>query len=277
MNANLVTPVIDNFSDAKVNGLINDSGDWDHEVLQDLFLPADIDRILATPISPHIKDTWYWKGDSRGIYSVRHGYHMLTNSYLTVDPHLQFTEWQRLWVLPILPKVKNFLWRCMRNVLPVREILKTKHVWASGGCPFCTYDRETMEHHFCLCPMVNQVWNGSIILNNESLALMLNRVLCGPSLGEAACMWAIWNARNNLIWKEVTFSSIGLKQQVASYCELWNLNYSKVANTTNVVQITSVWVPPQVNVDAAIFSDGVGYGAIIRDHTGRFVSSQCPD
>nr|GLL21746.1 uncharacterized protein LOC109154171 [Ipomoea trifida] len=48
-----------------MRGLLNESGVWDIEVLKDLFLDTNIPRILSTPVSPHVKDTWRWKGDIR--------------------------------------------------------------------------------------------------------------------------------------------------------------------------------------------------------------------
>nr|GMD81369.1 uncharacterized protein LOC109154171 [Ipomoea batatas] len=50
----------------------------------------------------------------------------------------------------------HFLWRCMRFIPPVREILKTRHVWAGGGCPLCAAESETMDHLFCGCPLTKQ-------------------------------------------------------------------------------------------------------------------------
>ncbi|XP_031131743.1 uncharacterized protein LOC116033125 [Ipomoea triloba] len=156
-NSALYTPIIEELRVAPVSGLLNELGECDLEVFNDLFLDSDIHQILSTPISPQIKDTWRWKGNIRGMYSVRHGYKLLTASSLHLDPQLHFIERKNLWSLPVPPKVKNFLWRCMRHVLPVREILKKRHVWAGGGCLFYPEELETMEHIFCDCAVVNHV------------------------------------------------------------------------------------------------------------------------
>nr|GMC71745.1 uncharacterized protein LOC109159798 [Ipomoea batatas] len=68
-NSALHTPAIEELRDATMSGLLNESGVWDIEVLKDLFLDTDIPRILSTLVSPHVKDTWRWKGDIRGVYS----------------------------------------------------------------------------------------------------------------------------------------------------------------------------------------------------------------
>nr|GMD79784.1 uncharacterized protein LOC109154171 [Ipomoea batatas] len=184
---------------------MNQSGSWDEDVVKDLFEPSDVPRILATPVSPDSRDEWRWRDDIRGIYSVRQGYRLLTPISAHADPQLQFVEWRKLWRLPVPPKVKNFLWRCMRYVLPVRETLKARHVWAGGGCPFCSFDMETMDHLFCSCPAVAQVWHDSSILHHDSLVMLVNGCLCSPSVKEAvhvaAKLWLLWAARNDVIWK----------------------------------------------------------------------------
>nr|GMC58055.1 binding partner of ACD11 1-like [Ipomoea batatas] len=48
-------------------------GNWDVELLNDIFDAPDIPRILRTPISPTQTDSWYWKGDVRGMDSVKQG------------------------------------------------------------------------------------------------------------------------------------------------------------------------------------------------------------
>nr|GMD78296.1 uncharacterized protein LOC109147522 [Ipomoea batatas] len=55
--------------EAKVCNLMTASGDWDDEVVRDLFSSYDVPRILNTPISPNHHDTWCWKGDVRGQYT----------------------------------------------------------------------------------------------------------------------------------------------------------------------------------------------------------------
>nr|GME11641.1 uncharacterized protein LOC109156039 [Ipomoea batatas] len=55
-------------------------GKWDVDVLNDLFVVDDIPRILATPVSPSLRDTWQWKGDIKCLYTVKQGYHLLTKT-----------------------------------------------------------------------------------------------------------------------------------------------------------------------------------------------------
>jgi len=107
-NPRLHTPPIHALAQGKVSGLLNDMGNWDVDIVRDIFEPSDVPRILSTPVSTNNRDVWCWQGDVRGIYSVRHGYRLLTKPFNHADPQLHFHEWQRLWKLPVPPKGKEF-------------------------------------------------------------------------------------------------------------------------------------------------------------------------
>ncbi|XP_019197734.1 PREDICTED: uncharacterized protein LOC109191563 [Ipomoea nil] len=83
-NASLITSLVDALREATVSGLMNERGQWDEEILNDLFEEADVRRIIATPIANHLPDSWRWVGDIRGAYSVKHGYKILTAVVLCI-------------------------------------------------------------------------------------------------------------------------------------------------------------------------------------------------
>ncbi|XP_031120427.1 uncharacterized protein LOC116023565 [Ipomoea triloba] len=239
------TPRFDMLNDATVSGLLDEQGNWDEEILHDLFEPVDIRRILATPVSLQFKDTWRWVGDLRGMYSVKNGYQLLTSQSMAVELNVAFSAWDRLWKLPVSPKVKNLLWRCARNIVPVRDVLKQKHVYIGGGCPLCANAVETVEHLFCMCEVASQVWG----------------------------------VRNDRVWKNVITRIENISLQIQSLQLNWMESFLN-PNVNEPVNIPIVWFPPpqgflKCNVDAAIFDDGAGYGAVLRDHQGRFVAARC--
>nr|GMD79638.1 lysosomal Pro-X carboxypeptidase-like [Ipomoea batatas] len=55
------------------------------ELQRDIFVEHDVVRILRTPTSPQYEDSWFWKGDLKGAYTVKHGYHLLTRHHLAQD------------------------------------------------------------------------------------------------------------------------------------------------------------------------------------------------
>nr|GLL41875.1 uncharacterized protein LOC109159798 [Ipomoea trifida] len=278
----LHTLCIADLEHATVSGLLDHSGTWDEDVVKDLFVATDVSSILATPVSPTSRYVWLWQGDVRGIYTVRHGYNLLTSASIHANPQVHFVEWRKLWKLPVPPKVKNLLWRCMWNILPVRVLLRNRHVWAGGRYPFCHSDKETIYHLFCSCHATTQVWQGSSVQHSDCLAVLLNTALCSPSLKDsvhiAAKLWLVWNARNDAVWKGKFLRVDDLLRQVESLRDLWVSDYSRDVVVTAVAPGATSWSPLPIhrlkcNVDAALFEDGVGYGLVVRSHTGAFVSA----
>ncbi|XP_019186548.1 PREDICTED: uncharacterized protein LOC109181252 [Ipomoea nil] len=245
-NPTLNTPIVDELREAPVSGLLTTNGEWDIEVLQDIFVAQDIPRILATPVSVDYEDEWYWKDDINGRYTVSHGYRSLMANRETSESHLEFTEWKLLWKLSVPPKVKNFLWRFLRKVLPVRENLNSKHVYEGGGCPFCAYEYETIEHLFCECQAISPLWGGSGLDGAVNLYYFMNVAV-------------------------VTFP---IAERIKTYVQEGNTS----TQSPPVSNHTPGWSPPPVNflkcnVDATIFADGAGFGAVVRDEEGRFVAA----
>nr|GMC60869.1 uncharacterized protein LOC109158014 [Ipomoea batatas] len=193
--------------------IASNTGTWDEDVVRDLFVPSDVLRIFATPVSPNAQDIWRWKG---------------------------------------------------------------------GGCPFCSFDMESMDHLFCSCPEVAQVWHGSNIMLTGSLVLLINNMLCSSSVKETmhvvAKLWLIWKARNDVIWKGKTFCAVDLLQQALWLHDSWFSAYSRNTDLLADNSGSTSWTPPpthilKCNVDAAVFEDGAGFGVVVRDHTGKFISA----
>ncbi|KAH9753855.1 putative reverse transcriptase/RNA-dependent DNA polymerase [Citrus sinensis] len=122
----------------------------------------DRDLILRIPLSSgRDADSWYWLPDPKGLYTVRSCYRMLDQKLSPPSSSV----WRKLWQLPVPPKVKNFLWRAMANVLPTADNLRQRRV-------------EWLEELFDRCQ-----------LEDYSLAAMI--------------CWGLWLNRNNMVWKGV--------------------------------------------------------------------------
>ncbi|XP_019190293.1 PREDICTED: uncharacterized protein LOC109184710 [Ipomoea nil] len=110
-NIQIHTPCVEQLREAKVHSLLNEARGWDVDLLRDIFLAEYVPRILATPVSNHFRDSWRWKGDIRGCYTVQHGYRLLVGEVARHDDTHGFLAWKALWALPIPPKdEENVLW-----------------------------------------------------------------------------------------------------------------------------------------------------------------------
>ncbi|XP_019182138.1 PREDICTED: uncharacterized protein LOC109177282 [Ipomoea nil] len=257
-------------------------GQWDEEVLRDLFDEVEVRRIIATPVANHLPDSWRWVGDIRGEYTVKHGYKLLTSSFTLSSTPGNFAAWDKLWKLPVPPKV-HLLWRCTRGILPVRENLKLKNIWIGGGCPLCTYDSETAEHLFGGCCFARQLWKRDEGLQDRTVQSYMEELVNGTCTGKkirmAAVFWMIWIARNDRIWRNKVWTVEATHNQIELLIATWNENYKREITVDQIRDDGATWEPPapnwvKCNVDAALSSVEVAFGAAIRDHRGRFVAAR---
>lgn len=66
--------------------------------------------------------------------------------------------WSKVWRLNIPHKMRVFLWRFCRNVLPVRNLLRYRGVQAPVACSMCVGDIEHMNHLFLDCNYAKECW-----------------------------------------------------------------------------------------------------------------------
>ena len=112
---------------------------WDENLIQDLFNHINQTLILNIPLSiRRIEDSRYWLIDSKGSYSVKSGDRSLQEE--VTDE--QSVIWKNLWKLNIPPKVMNFMWRMLRRVLPIADILKGRRFQGDSACPICFHENE---------------------------------------------------------------------------------------------------------------------------------------
>ncbi|WOG96664.1 hypothetical protein DCAR_0416000 [Daucus carota subsp. sativus] len=106
-----------------VSSLMDDSGNWDINLILDVFDNRDANLILSIPLDTRVQDSWYWRQEKLGCYS----------STQQTQPNSGF--WRKLWNPKIPPKVKNFLWRASTNCLPTKDLLRSKRVQVINLCP----------------------------------------------------------------------------------------------------------------------------------------------
>lgn len=145
------------------------AGRWKVEVLRGKVANDDLDLIKTIPISIFPKqDRLVWHFTQHGAYSVKSGYYIAlqrkrSGLYIGESSNQSSCSgfWKRLWNLRVPPKVKNFLWRACREILPVRERLFRKGIGPSKVCPVCNAEDETVLHALVRCSAANVVWFAS--------------------------------------------------------------------------------------------------------------------
>jgi hypothetical protein len=138
-NALITTSLIHGKENMKVSDLINhETRSWRRELIHQIFCPRDVAPIERIPLNLlHDDDTPIWKFSKNESYSVSSAYYKLMeviidNNHLKVEGN-----WKKLWQLKVPNRVKIFLWRALRECLPVRSRLINKGVHCEPKCPIC--------------------------------------------------------------------------------------------------------------------------------------------
>ncbi|XP_031099706.1 uncharacterized protein LOC116003905 [Ipomoea triloba] len=196
------------FNGSLVSGLIDPAtNSWDQAILQDFFLPHDVERILTIPISPNYEDSWYWHGDPRGCYTVKQGYRRICGEF-AIDPRA-FDKWIPLWKIKSPPKWKAFLWRALTDVLPTTTNIILKRVGVHPSCPMCGLTHENTMHSLVLRDFSKLVWHEATISiptlgeNNftDWFSNILSMLTAEDLVLAVATLYHIWLAHNSAVWK----------------------------------------------------------------------------
>ncbi|XP_031121085.1 uncharacterized protein LOC116024331 [Ipomoea triloba] len=191
-----------------VSGLVDPATNtWDQSILQDIFQPHDVERILSIPISPGYEDSWYWHGNPRGCYTVKDGYRRICGEFQ--DNPGTFDRWLSVWKLKSPPKWKDLLWRALTNVLPTTTNLLIKRVDVQPTCPMCGLTNENVMHSLVLCEFSSLVWHEAAValptLHGNDFSVWFTTLLSMLTIEDlliaVAVIYYIWDAHNSAVWR----------------------------------------------------------------------------
>lgn len=60
-----------------VADLLTESGEWNTQLIRDVFVPIDAEAIMKQPVGRDGRDFWGWDLEKSGVYSVKSGYKLL--------------------------------------------------------------------------------------------------------------------------------------------------------------------------------------------------------
>lgn len=280
------SPVLDNDANLKVSALINPiTNDWDREQLSNIFMQRDIDLILRIPLSMQYEDESCWRGDFRGVYTVRNGYRLLTN----VQGISESIIWRGIWKLKIPPNIRNFLWRCFQHVIPTLLALSFPGLDIETDCPLCRQSPESLKHLMCDCIQVAPLWHGLEDcplpgLDDEFNAWLAGVITSGNQLAILKCIalcWCIWRGRNEVVWNNKVWNVSHIKNEAANLLHAWqdvSFEPHEVPNLP-MTEPDILFIPEggvHFFVDAAVFpNEGKPFsGVVITDKDGVFLGAK---
>ena len=131
----VASPRPQNFESELVEYFIDrETGGWDTSAVKNVFLPFEVEAILSIPISPSLpKDALIWAWTKKGDFMVKSAYQVALKwlaedrgreaggEELNVRRKKEF--WTAIWGLNCPNKVKMFMWRACKNILPTNYCL----------------------------------------------------------------------------------------------------------------------------------------------------------
>ena len=174
------------------------------------------------------QDAWVWTVDKPRGFTVKSCYSWLNNRVLVTDVSNEesvISACKSLWKSDIPSKVLVFCWRLLLRKLPTRENLFIRKIIPSiqdAKCVFCRSETESIDHLFCCCTVVKDVWRGvfgwlNVQANLHEEVLQVHdgvRALVKgkgakriKSIFWAATVYQIWMERNSIIFNNKVTSA----------------------------------------------------------------------
>lgn len=215
-----------------------------------------------------------------------HSYELPTSSTDLLFP------WKKVWNLPVQQKVRIFVWKICRNILPTTVTLQQKKVYLPSSCVLCNGgNEESIEHIGRDCSFVQ-----TVIRNAPSLLGKLDNFEnhsihnwwkdCFTSLTSAesgllaVLVWSCWKERNRRVWNgdfmEPTRVGLLASTSYSFYLQVQPVKLPKRLRLKQVWQRPrSEWI--KVNCDRAMdWNTKEGAASYVcRDESGLVVSGGC--
>lgn len=272
---------------------------WDPEKISEFVAQEDQDIIQRIYLSKEAKpDNLVWNYNSSGDYTVRSGYWLLTHdphSAISSDrPHGSVELKNKVWQLPIMPKIKHFLWRMLSRALATNERLTTRGMQIDSTCPRCRNSVESINHALFTCSVSSMVWRlsntpfyGSQMTSDdleENFIHVLN-LLQSSTLTEVQkllpfwLLWRLWKSRNNVVFNNFRESLTTIVLQATAETKEWieatNIQRRRFPQQAQQHPIVKSWTAPQRDYVKCNFDAGLDLqnlqakgGWIIRDYEG---------
>ena len=279
----------------KLNELINPvTGEWDEQLVHDLFWPEDAAEILRIPIDEQMEGWPAWHFDAKGLFSVKSAYKLVvavrdnssgrdaSSSRDVVSDVGQF-NWLRIWQLKVPNKVKMFIWRLAHNSL-VRRNIARRGVQLDTICPVCKRLDEDCRHIFFKCKYVKKCWQAMNmedvrveLMNCQSRMETINKIWeieKSKQLEVIVFLWRWWSARN----KVNEGGRLQCVAEIQGSVTFFLLEFEKleVNGKTTQSTATQLWKPPpenfyKINTDGAYNQNTRtgGWGFVVRDSKGE--------
>lgn len=196
-------------------------------------------------------------------------------------------EWRWIWHLRLPPKIRIFMWRCLRGILSSKTNLQSRGVHNDPICLKCGIAEESMVHIFRDCNWSSFFWKISPLRllpsSNSSEVNLQDWMLLiikdkPPDFIEffVSLLWSLWKARNLMEFQNKRLSHIEcihIAQSILLDFQVANQPIQPLEDSPTPLH----WSFPPVgrikfNSDASCDPSGnTGLGGAFRDHVGKLL------
>lgn len=113
---------------------------WNVDLVRSPFSEEEAEAILSIPVGRLARaDSWAWKYTPKGNFSVSSAYQVASRSLIEryTSSQLDSETWMLLWNLDVPSKIRVFLWRACREILPTTDALRGQRCNIEDGCKGC--------------------------------------------------------------------------------------------------------------------------------------------
>ncbi|GLT29902.1 hypothetical protein SLA2020_047350 [Shorea laevis] len=220
---------------------------WEHSLLQEMVV-----EIEQVKIKHDMQDSWFWKHDKRGVYTIKSAYRYLNASF----QHRMAFDFKLMWNKQVPLKVSAFAWKATQDCLPTKANLARRGLLPMGQdskCIFCGQHEDNADYLLFSCNESRKVWalcyswwgievaangncNGHLL---QHIGLISKGMLSNvwPVIW-FAMVWPLWLRQNQRIFKKEdssngevlnlikyrTLSWIKARSRIDLTKELWHNN-----------------------------------------------------
>lgn len=274
------------------NDMVDDTGEWNWNVLATLLPDGILNRIRAvcTPNLHSGDDVRVWPGERLGMFSVSSAYGLLKGHHLLEGNEV----WRKIWKLEAPERVKCFICQVVLGRLITNS---RKYKWGLGSefCSHCGNIVEIVLHVLRDCPLASLVWQHLVNMDDRSqffhgdLQHWVTFNLTVLSVTSIGGLWACTCAHTcHILWKWKNRQEHD--GNVVRPIRLWELakkqvdQYGQAKNVAALMKdrkhtcLNVKWVPPRagwvsLNTNRAANSTmgKVGCGGVVCLEDGRWV------
>lgn len=188
-------------------------GGWDVEQLVRRFGYQNSVHIISNLQPPNNQggeDVLLFNPSANGRFSVKKMYNELNCSWRQAPASIEGL-WRKIWKFGnIQPRVRLFIWKLVKNALPLAKTISYRIASLSPICALCSQENEDGVHMGFKCAFARACWASSLLpLRTEQLPQSMSQVVAEVlewATAEqwttfAMVLWGIWRCRNLKVYQ----------------------------------------------------------------------------